>query len=273
MSAAKPLVSEIPAAVPANETSALKLKPKIVAPLEKAAGGVNLASLPTPPAVPTASPANSLPPLPVTLAPDATLTPFAKPIHIPVASDLKADDAATEKKRQRRVLKVGAITLVAVALVVCAGGFFAWKQFTKSPASASQTPAVTTTQTTVAVPAGGDGDTQAAPAPSSEGVKIDAGSAEVNPPTAAETVVHLSPPADIPVPPVSASPEFRAFVATVKISGVFQGTNGRAFINGRLTRLGDLVDSQLGIRFEGIDAEKKLLIFKDASVATTARKY
>ena len=70
-----------------------------------------------------------------------------------------------------------------------------------------------------------------------------------------------------------ATPAFRSFVADAKISGVFQGTPPRAFINGRLVRLGEVVDSSLGIRFDSIDPKTKNIVFKDSSGATVARRY
>jgi hypothetical protein len=72
---------------------------------------------------------------------------------------------------------------------------------------------------------------------------------------------------------LDASAEFRSFVANAKVSGVFQGTPARAMINGRLVRAGELVDAGLGIRFEGVDPEKRHLIFKDKAGALVARKY
>lgn len=71
----------------------------------------------------------------------------------------------------------------------------------------------------------------------------------------------------------AATPAFRSFVANAKVSGVFQGSPSRAFVNGRLARKGEVVDSGLGIVFDGLDAERKLLIFKDKSGATVSRKY
>jgi uncharacterized protein YfiM (DUF2279 family) len=71
-----------------------------------------------------------------------------------------------------------------------------------------------------------------------------------------------------------ATAAFRSFVANAKVSGagVVQGT-ARAFINDRLTRGGEMVDIGLGIAFEGIDAEKRTLLFRDRSGATVSRKY
>jgi cytoskeletal protein RodZ len=84
--------------------------------------------------------------------------------------------------------------------------------------------------------------------------------------------------ANMAAPPISvhdASPEFRAFVANAKITGVFQGEGdrGRAFINGRIARTGDTIDASLGIFFDGIDPQRKMIIFKDRTGAIATRKY
>lgn len=70
-----------------------------------------------------------------------------------------------------------------------------------------------------------------------------------------------------------ASPAFLAWVVNARVNGVFQGSSGRAMINGRLTRIGETVDGTLGIVFASIEADKKQLIFKDHSGATVTRKY
>lgn len=70
-----------------------------------------------------------------------------------------------------------------------------------------------------------------------------------------------------------ANPEFRSFVANTKVTGVFQGSPPRAFINGRLHRPGDTVDAALGIIFVTVEVPKKQLIFKDRTGAIVARKY
>ena len=70
-----------------------------------------------------------------------------------------------------------------------------------------------------------------------------------------------------------ASVEFRSFVASAKVSGVFQGTPARAMINGRLVRSGETVDAGLGIRFDGVDSAKRHLVFKDRNGAVVVRKY
>lgn len=67
-----------------------------------------------------------------------------------------------------------------------------------------------------------------------------------------------------------ASPAFRAFVTGCKINGA---TPVRAVINGRPVRSGEIVDSGLGIIFDGYDPEKNQLRFKDRTGATVLRRF
>jgi hypothetical protein len=71
----------------------------------------------------------------------------------------------------------------------------------------------------------------------------------------------------------NASPEFRSFVANVKISGVYSGNPPRAFINGRLFRTGEMVDDAQEIYFDSIDAASRSLVFKDSRGTTVSRRY
>ena len=71
-----------------------------------------------------------------------------------------------------------------------------------------------------------------------------------------------------------ASPAFRSFVANAKITGVFPtATPPRVLINGRTVRGGDVVENALAITFDSIDAEKKLILFKDKAGAIVTRRY
>jgi hypothetical protein len=70
-----------------------------------------------------------------------------------------------------------------------------------------------------------------------------------------------------------ASAPFRSYVANAKVNGVFQGPPARAMINGRLTRTGELVDSALGITFNGVDPDRRFLLFVDRSGATVTRRF
>ncbi len=70
-----------------------------------------------------------------------------------------------------------------------------------------------------------------------------------------------------------ASQVFRSFIADAKVSGIYQGSPPRAFINNRLVRAGQMVDEGLAISFEGIDAENRMLLFKDRTGARVSKQY
>lgn len=70
-----------------------------------------------------------------------------------------------------------------------------------------------------------------------------------------------------------ASPAFRSFVADAKVSGVYQGSPPRAFINNRLIKVGQMVEEGLAISFDGIDAENRMLLFKDKTGARVSKQY
>jgi hypothetical protein len=71
----------------------------------------------------------------------------------------------------------------------------------------------------------------------------------------------------------AASTAFQLFVANANIGGVFQGTPARALINGRIIKAGQVVDNELAIIFARIDADKKVIFFKDASGAEVSKEY
>ncbi len=115
------------------------------------------------------------------------------------------------------------------------------------------------------------GQTRVSPEDLGDKPAAPAGSAKT--PTAMTSIgkgVSASMPVDAAV---EATAEFRSFVANAKISGVFQGTPSRAFINGRLARAGDTVEQNLGIIFASVDTERRQLVFKDKAGAIVSRKY
>jgi hypothetical protein len=71
----------------------------------------------------------------------------------------------------------------------------------------------------------------------------------------------------------AASADFRTFVASASIGGVFQGTPSRALVNGVIVREGQVVSNTLGIAFDRIDSEKKIIYFKDATGAEVSKSY
>ncbi len=70
-----------------------------------------------------------------------------------------------------------------------------------------------------------------------------------------------------------ASPEFRAWVSRISVSGVRVGSDPRAFVGGRLVRPGMTVDHRLGIHFSHIGETDRLLYFEDSSGAVLAKRY
>jgi len=70
-----------------------------------------------------------------------------------------------------------------------------------------------------------------------------------------------------------ASAAFRSFVANANIGGVYQGVPSKALINGTIVREGQVLDSALGIAFERVDPERKVIYFKDYTGAVVSKSY
>jgi hypothetical protein len=94
--------------------------------------------------------------------------------------------------------------------------------------------------------------------------------AGTNVPQAAPAVqtVHIDlPPAD------AASPAFKAFIENLHVNGVFQGENPRVLIGNSTYYVGDVINSDLGVVFIGIDSDRELALFKDSTGVTLVKKY
>lgn len=264
-----------------------------------------------PPFAPGAPGPKAPPPFPVVAQPKSSKSNPPMPVPRvnvkagPLEVQPEALAATVPPKRSgSRVALLGGVLVV----VLGAGGFFAWKHFladqaptlaapkAKAPAAPSAGPTPSETLNKIAkapgqaidkaqdaiasrrasgqarVDAAADGlDVPDKPAPPA--------AAPANRPAASTKAVAtttiapgLSATTQVEAA-AEASPAFRSFVANAKVNGVFQGTPARAYINGRLLRAGETVDSALGIVFEGIDADKHQLLFKDRSGATVTRKY
>ena len=74
-------------------------------------------------------------------------------------------------------------------------------------------------------------------------------------------------------PAEEASPEFKAFISDLRVSGVFQGAHPRVLIGGRTYEVGETVNEDLGIVFAGINADRELALFKDRNGVTLVKKY
>ena len=73
--------------------------------------------------------------------------------------------------------------------------------------------------------------------------------------------------------PPLVSPAFRASLADLRITGVLSGASPRAILNGRLVRPGEVVDASLGITFDGLDVERKELVFRTRNGAFASKPY
>lgn len=105
----------------------------------------------------------------------------------------------------------------------------------------------------------------AAPEATSESKVAATSQSEIAPGVTATTTTMLA--------TVEASAAFQAFVAEMRINGVFQGSPARALINGHTVAEGEVVDIGLGIVFDHIEADSKQIIFRDSTGATVRRKY
>ena len=82
------------------------------------------------------------------------------------------------------------------------------------------------------------------------------------------------PAATAPVAPApQANARFQRYAEGIRISGVFQGEPGRALIDGRLVREGEMVEPNLGIKFADLEPETKHLVLQDATGAQVRVRY
>ena len=74
---------------------------------------------------------------------------------------------------------------------------------------------------------------------------------------------------------VEPSEAFRAYVQSLEIQGVFIGYNSgaRAMVNKRLVRPGDVIESELGVRFVAVNPDAKLLVFEDKTGARLTKNF
>jgi hypothetical protein len=88
-----------------------------------------------------------------------------------------------------------------------------------------------------------------------------------------EASVPAAPPAPAEVQRPEPSANFKAYVVNLKVNGVFQGENARAMLNGKMYRLGEVVDPKLGIVFLRLEPEDKRIVFEDSKGAIMSRRY
>lgn len=69
------------------------------------------------------------------------------------------------------------------------------------------------------------------------------------------------------------SAALRAWIETARVSGVALGPSPRAIINGKLVRPGDVIDAAEGVIFDGIDTERKEVIFRTSANVFASKPY
>ncbi|MDI1250605.1 MAG: hypothetical protein PSV13_17215, partial [Lacunisphaera sp.] len=177
-----------------------------------------------------------------------------------------AKPKAGPKKSKKLVMLGGAL----VAMLVLGGGAFVFlrpkaepapaPKVAAAPAPVAEVPKVEETPAPVA-------ETPAAVVPETvvpETVKVEEKPAPV--------VVAAKPVEPPPPPPPPASAEFKAWVENARISGVRAGSTTRVFIDRTSYAVGDLVNPQLGITFDGYSPETRMLTFKDTTGAKVERR-
>ena len=236
--------------------------------------------VPAPEAAPAASESATPPPAPV--APAAADSPAPIPDGVPAAPEAKPVPASPtggvviplfrEGTDSRRTMVV---SIVLAALMVFGGGFAVVRALTrpsaedvaveKAVAAAASSPSVAAAAPVEEEPAATPAPTAVPKAPSSsEGAVHDLlalGSA----PKAPDGESELAAPRRFRVlPEPGAHPDVIRWVEEARVSGVTVGNPPRALINGRLVRGGALVDPQHGIVFLGLDADRRVLVFRSS---------
>ena len=131
----------------------------------------------------------------------------------------------------------------------------------------------------------GDAAPPGAPgAPSIPGAMGAPGAKEVGAPTTAQIVAPQFTPAvkielleemSLVQVPTEATPtqEFLSWVGKASIGGVMDGENPKANVNGINVDKGEVIEDELGISFEGLDATGSLVVFKDRHGARIGKIY
>ena len=182
-----------------------------------------------------------------------------------LASTLKTTEVSTPQKPGRRASLVVLVGL----LVVCCACYLWFFGRARKPATVAHPPVVeaaphaspgAAADHPVAVSESSGNATTGAPAVSSG--ETPGALTPVSP--SAPTAVH---------PPPEPTPQFRAFVDHLKINGVRAGPPARLFVDGIACRPGDVLDHDLGVVFDSVDAATSQIIFKDATGAVVRRRF
>jgi hypothetical protein len=210
--------------------------------------------------------------------------------------------AATAKTNQRPKLVAIAIGAAGV-LVFVAVGYLVYGKFKhekadekpaqKSPsrgtdaakpinprdAGATKTPPGAAGQTPTSIPTPSSADTSLAPPPA---VSVPVSAAPQEPPPPQSPTPNPPPATAISTPPaattpaiaerIEPSPAFVRWVNNLKITGTRGGNAPRVLIERATFGVGDTVNADLGITFDGFDSVRHILRFKDKTGAVVERR-
>lgn len=278
-------VAEIPAVIvdpPAPMVGGFKLKPKSAAeeppPLPAADAIGKVRGVPAGPMgggqAPEAADAEAAPP------PKFRIKPSPDVVK---SFDETAKVQAAEAAPKRRSPLV---VVLLVALLLGAGGYYGYYGYQRFLAPSGEPAAEPTASAPTQTPSSLAGqmvakarDAATAQAERFQGMeeagietRTQSGAASA-PAPASGVMVAMPPRVETPPPAPEPSAAFTRFVTEMRISGVFQGDPPRALINGRTIRAGEPIDIGLGIVFVGLDVDRRLILMREASGATAAKKY
>ena len=216
-------------------------------------------------------------PSPVVVARSVTARPFPPPAanFPPPPSDgarpappwAHSGGRSAAPKKKTGLIIGGAVG----CLFVLVGGFLAFRKFTAVPPSP---PVAERAKAPAVVAALVDQAKQQAAAPINE-ILPAAPVAEVKP-EQMKIVEAAVAPAPVPVvvepPPPPASAAFKAWVDNLRVGGVRPGANPRVMIGSSSYQVGEMVNPQLGIVFDGYSSETRKLTFKDKTGAKVERR-
>lgn len=66
---------------------------------------------------------------------------------------------------------------------------------------------------------------------------------------------------------------FESFVEDLKISGVFDGTPRRIYVDKRVISVGDVLHAALGVRLISVDLSARIVVFEDKTGARLSKRY
>jgi hypothetical protein len=227
--------------------------------LRPASGG----ALPESPALPGLA---DVKPSEVTIIRPAAASPVLPGIPVgKTIPTLVSTEVSTPQKPNRRA----SLAVLAGLLVVCGACYLWFFGRARKPVTVAHPPVVeaaphaspgAAADHPVAVSESSGNATTGAPAVSSG--ETPGALTPVSP--SAPTAVH---------PPPEPTPQFRAFVDHLKINGVRAGPPARLFVDGIACRPGDVLDHDLGVVFDSVDAATSQIIFKDATGAVVRRRF